>query len=172
MSWIVNTTGTRWPRSASGTKLATASCACTTSTALPCSARCSTNAATARANVAKRAALSDVRDAAFTVDAVAVEQARQVEQNELGAGRQLAVEHVHFAAVRERERRQPTRREQAPGLEARRARGGHRHPVPELTERLHQGRCRITGFGFPHVRGQFGEGEQNIHCPGVYHGQF
>jgi hypothetical protein len=84
----------------------------------------------------------------------------------------LAVEHVHFAAVRERERRQPPRREQAAGLEARRTRGRHRHPMSELTERLHEGRCRVAGFGFPHVRGQFGKGEQNIHCPGVYHGRF
>jgi hypothetical protein len=113
-----------------------------------------------------------VRNAAFTVDTAAVEQAGQVEQDELRTGRQLAIEYVHFAAVSQREWRQATRREQASGLEARRARGGHRDAVPELTEGLHEGRCRITSFGFPHVRGQFGKGKQDIHCSGVYHGQF
>jgi len=78
-----------------------------------------------------------VRRAVLTVDAIPIEQARQVEQHELRAGSQLPVEHVHFAAVRKCERRQPTRSEQAPGLEARGARGGHGHPVPELTEGLH-----------------------------------
>jgi len=53
----------------------------------------------------------DVRHAAFTVDGVAVEQARQIEQDQLCARSQLPVQHVHFTAIREREWRQPTCRE-------------------------------------------------------------
>src|SRR6478735_5199350 len=40
----------------------------------------------------------DEGDATFAIDAFAVEEAGQVEQHELCAGRQLAVEHVYLAA--------------------------------------------------------------------------